>query len=68
MAGAVEDWATESLVAVHQAYQDPATGKRLRPGQKLANAYLEANLPVVHQRLYQAGVRLAWVLIGAFPE
>ncbi len=67
MKGTVEEWATESLLAARQAYQVPETGKRLKPGQKLAGAYLEANLPVVRRRLYQAGVRLAWVLNEAFP-
>jgi nuclease S1 len=51
MKGTVEDWATESLLAARQAYQVPETGMRLKPGQKLADAYLEANLPVVRRRL-----------------
>ena len=68
MKGTVEDWATESLLAARQAYQVPGTGKRIKSGQKLGDAYLEANLPVVRQRLYQAGVRLAMVLNEAFPE
>ena len=68
MKGTVEDWATESLLAARQAYQVPETGKRLKSGQKLGDAYLEANLPVVRQRLYQAGVRLAMVLNEAFAE
>ena len=34
-AGAVEDWATESLLAARQAYQDPATGRRITPGTRL---------------------------------
>ena len=68
MKGTVEDWATESLLAARQAYQVPETGKRLKPGQKLGDAYLEANLPVVRRRLYQAGVRLAMVLNEAFPS
>ena len=66
MKGTVEDWATESLLAARQAYQVPETGKRLKPGQKLGDAYLEANLPVVRRRLYQAGVRLAMVVNEAF--
>jgi S1/P1 Nuclease len=41
MKGTVEDWATESLVAARQAYQVPETGMRLKPGQNLADAYLE---------------------------
>jgi nuclease S1 len=32
MKGTVEDWATESLLAARQAYQDPVTGKRIKPG------------------------------------
>jgi S1/P1 Nuclease len=68
MTGTVEVWATESLLAARQAYQVPETGMRLKPGQKIAGAYLEVNLPVVRRRLYQAGVRLAWVLDEAFPE
>jgi hypothetical protein len=68
MKGAVEDWATESLLAARQAYQVPETGMRLKPGRKLADPYLEANLPVVRRRLYQAGLGLAWVLNEAFPE
>ena len=29
--GSVEDWAAESLLASRAAYQDPATGRRLKP-------------------------------------
>jgi hypothetical protein len=46
----------------------PETGERLKSGQKLSDAYLNANLPVVRRRLYQAGVRLAMVLNDALPE
>ena len=60
--GTVEDWATESLLAARQAYQVPETGRRLKPGQKLADAYLDANLPVVRRRLFLAAVRVATVL------
>jgi nuclease S1 len=67
MKGTVEDWATESLLAARQAYQVPETGTRLKSGQKLGDAYLQANLLVVRQRLYQASVRLAMVLNEAFP-
>ena len=67
MKGTVEDWATESLLAARQAYQVPETGMRLKSGQKLGDAYLEANLPVVRRQLYQGGVRLAIVLNDAFP-
>jgi S1/P1 Nuclease len=68
MKGTVEDWATESLLAARQAYQVPETGMRMNSGQKLGDAYLDANLPVVRRRLCQAGVRLAMVLNEAFPE
>ena len=37
--GSVEDWATESLLASREAYVDPATGQRMRPGAKLGDAY-----------------------------
>ena len=68
MKGTIEDWATESLLAARQAYQVPETGKRLKSGQKLSEAYLDANLPVLRRRLYQASVRLAMVLNQAFAE
>jgi hypothetical protein len=66
--GTVEDWATESLLAARQAYQDPATGRRIKPGAKLGDADQDANLPVAKRRLYRAGVRRAGVLNEAFPE
>ncbi len=66
--GTVEDWATESLLLARAAYQVPGTGKRLKPGQKLGDAYLNTHLPVVRKRLYQASIRLAMVLNDAFPE
>jgi hypothetical protein len=47
LAGAVEDWATESLLAARVAYQDPTTGMRIRPGARLADAYRDAHLPTV---------------------
>jgi len=62
MCGAVEDWATESLLAARAAYQIPGTDKRLKPGQKLGEDYMKANFPVARQRLYQGGIRLASVL------
>jgi hypothetical protein len=68
MRDTVEDWATESLVAARMAYQVPETKQRLKPGQKLSDAYFNANLPVARQRLYQASVRLAMILNEAFPE
>ena len=68
MKGTVEDWATESLRAVRAAYNLLQTGQRLKPGQKLGDRYFDGNLPVVRQRLYRAGVRLANVLNEAFGE
>jgi S1/P1 Nuclease len=66
--GTIEDWATESLLATRQAYRVPETGQRLKPGKKLGDAYLKANLPVLRQRVYQGSVRLALVLNEAFKE
>jgi hypothetical protein len=56
------------LPAARQAYQDPATRLQIRPVAKLTDAYQEANLPVAKRRLFQAGVRLATVLNGVWPE
>src|SRR5262245_35346491 len=50
MAGSVEDWATESLLAAREAYQDPATAMRIKSGTRLGDANQEANLPVVSKR------------------
>jgi nuclease S1 len=69
MGGDVEAWATESLLAARTAYLVPGAGTGLNPGQKLGEEYVKANLPVVRQRLYQGGIRLAWVLNEALgPE
>jgi hypothetical protein len=68
MRGTVEDWATESLLLARAAYEVPETGKRIKPGQKLGQAYLAKHLPVVRKRMYQASIRLALVLNEAFPE
>ena len=57
-----KDRATESLLAAREAYQDPKTGTRIKSGAKLADEYQTENLPVVRQRLCQAGLRLAKVL------
>jgi hypothetical protein len=68
MDGKVEDWATESLLAARAAYQVPGTDRRIKPGEKLGDAYFDKGLPVVRERLYRGGVRLAMVLNEAFPE
>lgn len=66
MKGTVEEWATESLLAARAAYVVPGTEARIKSGQKLAKSYQDANLPVIRQRLYQSGVRLATVLNEVF--
>jgi hypothetical protein len=58
----------DSLLAARAAYNVPETGQRLKPGKKLGDAYVNANMPVVRQRLYRAGVRLATVLNEVFPD
>lgn len=64
--GSVEDWASESLRTARQAYEDSATGKRIKSGQRLADTYQDANLTLVRRRLYEGDVRLARVLDEAF--
>jgi hypothetical protein len=66
--GTPEDWATELLLAAREAYQDPATGMRIKSGTKLGTQYRDKNLPVARKRLAQAGWRLAMVLNEAFVE
>ncbi len=66
--GTAEDWATESPLAAREAYQDPATGKRIKSGTKLGDDYQAKHLPVVRTRLCQAALGLAMVLNECFPE
>jgi hypothetical protein len=47
----IEDLATESLLAVRQAYQDPVREQRRNPGAKLADDYQVRSLPVAKRRL-----------------
>ncbi len=54
-----EEWATESLLAARDAYVFPGTDQRIKSGQKLSGEYLERHMPVVRQRLCEAGLRLA---------
>jgi hypothetical protein len=68
MKGSVEDWTTDRILAARHPCQVPETGKRLKPGQKLGDAYLNANLTMVRRRLYQGGMRLAMVLIETFDR
>ena len=65
--GTVEEWATESPLVARAADRVPGTELPIKPRQKLAKAYFDANLPVVRQRLYQGGIRLAMVLNEAVP-
>lgn len=73
-AGPVESWADESLALARDAYDDPATGRPLRPGAKLGDAYQSRHLIVAERRLLEASVRLAGVLnatldpAGAAPQ
>jgi hypothetical protein len=32
MKGTVEEWATESLLAAREAYKNPTSGMRMKPG------------------------------------
>jgi nuclease S1 len=68
MFGTPETWATESLLAARKAYEIPDSGTRLKSGQKLGDAYLAANQPLLRERLYRASVRVAVVLNRAFME
>ena len=49
-------------MAAREAYQDPRSGQRIKPGVKLADDYQARSLPVAKRRLDPAGVRLAMVL------
>lgn len=64
--GSEEDWATESLIAAKGAYEAAGQGRALKKGEKLGDAYQEANFPVAKRRLAQSAVRLAWVLNEVF--
>ncbi len=61
--GTVEDWATESLGYAKTAYLD---GK-IKSGDKLGQDYEDMALPIVRQRMAQAGVRLAMILNEIYP-
>jgi len=54
------EWAEESLVLAR------AHTFAIREGQRLGDRYYEASMPVVSERLAQAGVRLAALLDAAF--
>jgi S1/P1 Nuclease len=58
----------KAFQAAKKAYEVPGAGRRVERGEKLGNTYVDANLPTVRMRLYQAGVRLALVLNQAFAQ
>jgi hypothetical protein len=58
MAGKIEDWATESLLAARAAYLMLGTDLRPKRGQKLTEEYYNTNLPVARQQL----AKRAWGL------
>ena len=60
MKGTVVEGATESLKAAGQAYQVRETGKRIMPGEKLAKAYFDANLPIVRSGSIREGFGWRW--------
>jgi hypothetical protein len=61
-AGTPAEWASEShRIAVEQAYDLPE-------GLKLSDDYESRMLPIVHQQLAKAGVRLAFALTRAMQE
>jgi hypothetical protein len=51
-------WATESLKRAKDAYINPRTGRLIEDGDRLGQDYQDKNLPVVKERLAQAGMRL----------
>ena len=67
MSGSVEEWETESPLTARALYLVPGSDQWIKPGQKLSNAYKEANVPIARGRLCRAGMRLATVLNEAFP-
>jgi hypothetical protein len=51
-----EDWANESLaLTIEYVYPIPES-------HEISAAYEQRALPILHKRLEQAGVRLAWLL------
>ncbi len=56
------DWATESLQKAKIAYRVPGASDLISPGTRLEDSYEEIGLPIVQERLAQAGVRLAAIL------
>jgi hypothetical protein len=46
----------------------PWGDRRIKPGEKLGDAYFDASLPVVREQLYPGGGRLALVLNAALSD
>jgi len=58
-AGTPAEWANESLVlTIEYVYPLPES-------QEISEEYIKRAVPILHRRLVQAGVRLAWLLNGA---
>ncbi len=67
--GRVEDWADESLQDAKKAYYFPEGSTRaIATGTRLGREYSEMALPIIRQRLAQAGVRLANELNAIFAD
>jgi hypothetical protein len=54
--------------AAREAYQNPMTGQRIKPGAKLELEYHNRTISVVKDRMYRAGIRLAKVLNEALDQ
>jgi S1/P1 Nuclease len=54
--GGPKDWANESI-AINTRYVYP-----LPENHEISEEYAKRALPILHKRLVQAGVRLAWLL------
>jgi hypothetical protein len=58
-AGTPTDWANESLsLTIEYVYPLPET-------HEISEEYVKRAMPILHHRLVQAGVRLAWLLNNA---
>ncbi len=64
--GTVEDWATESLADARLAFRLPGTDRLINSGTRLGDGYCRFALPIIQQRLAQAGIRVALTLHEVF--
>jgi S1/P1 Nuclease len=61
-AGTPTDWANESLaLTIEYVYPLPES-------HEISEEYLIRAMPILHRRLVQAGVRLAWLLNDALKQ